>query len=162
MYSLAQHSDARMAGEVFCVDDHLAGVDWSSDDDPQPVLDQFNLFKLLGIYYRRPHFDRFRNLGVMVYLYRRDTEAQIRSWQKASESGKWLSEYTPIAGQPFDIANALDEIRTADMLFLRDAQLAIAFETLTEHWHATIRTILDLAGWPQQTLPMATKPTAKV
>lgn len=157
--SLATHPAAVNAGEVLNEFDTATDEDWLESQDRTKMIQRHTLFKLLSIYHEHQDFDQFRGWGFVVYLYRRDREAQKNSWRRAAESGIWSTEQSePIP--PVSVADAdMDAlIGLADHLFLRAADLVLSYEHLANNWTECNARIQSGAGWTPRHLPMVCRP----
>jgi len=153
--SLAQHHDAVTGGE-YLSDDRL------THNSPEAIENiksgaECNLFKAFAADYGLPGFDElYQSCDLTIHLYRRNITAQCDSWEKACKTGDWVKNQTdPLPKEvPSDMR---DEIHRSRSLLCALADISICYESMVDHWDATIRYILDVAGWPLVTLPMATE-----
>ena len=142
--SLSTHSNARWAGEAF------------NPKFGAPDTEHYNLFKV----FPHPEVESFLGLPntLRVYLWRQDTEAQLRSWKKACKTGKWLADQEGLLEPAaFSYKDALNQIRWADSNFLKAAHYTVSYERLVSHWNDTLRNILILASWPYEFINQAIK-----
>lgn len=154
--SLAEHSSAVNGGEVLNELDTATDQDWGGSHDRSAFIAKHNLFKLLSVYRDHEDFGQFLDVGLMVYLYRRDTTAQIRSWKVAASSGMWMrGQVEPMPSFTINNSEALEHIAQADRLFLRRADLVISYEEMIADWDGTIERVLQAAKWPVMRLEMA-------
>ncbi|MCC9655275.1 hypothetical protein [Rhodopirellula halodulae] len=153
--SLASHSLAKSAGEVLNPEDGYS--DFKLSRDRSIHIRQHNLFKLLVLSRSLPDFGKYNGFGFRVFMFRRDVEAQIDSWQRACATGRWTAQ-EPVSNRLKPViprAEMRRQIGIADDLFLRSSDLVISYEELVENWDDSIMTILDRAGWPIECLSMA-------
>lgn len=96
------------------------------------------------------------DIDFCIFLYRQDTKAQIKSWREAAITGRWFNGIDPITcPMPEDPE---DFIKEAERQFKPLADVMICYEDMVNNWDQTISTILSMADWEQQELPMtATK-----
>lgn len=154
LHSLAKHPVAINAGEVYCP--HVPDSVRSRLASCADFVAECNLFKLFAQYEGRPNFRRIMGAGQLVYLYREDIDAQVESWERAAASGIWnQGQRVPTPTAPPSYAR--DLIRRAHDLFADRADFVISYEQMTHDWDGTITRVLDLAGWPRMSLPMATR-----
>lgn len=159
MLSLDQHPAAVCAGEICNADADPAL--WGQSADRSEMIRRCNLFKVLTVHRSHWDYDQFTAIDALnIYLYRRDTVAQMRSWVRAAETGIWMAgQDRPYFGPVPTAAHVTAEVAFADRTMMRRADLVISYESMVAHWDQTITTILDRAGWPRQPLAMATRPT---
>jgi hypothetical protein len=144
MLSLAAHSQAVCGGEWHCdLESNCYRQHWLNKT---LLPDEVNLTKIFG---REP-----LPLGewFVINLYREDIEAQLRSWKKASISGKWMEGRNPTSSSELP-ADALEQIKHAQNC---GADYRLSYEQLISNWDEYITTILKRADWPYETILKAT------
>lgn len=147
--SLAQHPNAVSGGEWF---------NWDVEDwvlrnrELRPT--KCNIFKLMPFDAHRDEWLEIVRAGFVVHLWRRNRSAQLRSWQKACVSGKWLEEDPE--GSKFDFpSNAREIILDANQKYALLADFSLTYEAMIEDWDGSVSQILEQAGWSPRRLPMA-------
>ncbi len=141
--SLAVHPEASSASEWFYLD--RPGGHASA-----------NLLKLFST---DEGFDTFQEVlasGTVVFLYREDREAQIRSFERALSTGVWTAEEgkTTEIFPPMPREHIISNIERAEQLFRPRASLLVSYEEMIGNWDATIAKILGLMGWERRPIPM--------
>ena len=142
MYSLAQHPQAICGGEWYCTDErHCEPEHWSNRHR------QCNLVKICNL-------EPIPFEGLLIGLIRNDRQAQIASWRRACETGKWIEHYE-IETVEFP-ADAEQTIEASNARIHRVCDLIYSYEHMIEKWDQAISIILQSAGWMGISLPMAT------
>lgn len=117
-----------------------------------------NLFKVFA---SQLYDARFRHLlsrcECVVYLYRKDIDAQVRSWMRACDTGIWVNEqpWPNPCDQPL---KPKEHIFSARIEAMSIATISICYETMVTKWDATISYILACAEWANVTLQQAHAP----
>lgn len=151
--SLAAHPQAVTGGEWLSID----RLEFNTKQAIENIKSgaDCNLFKCFFADRKNPEFwNLFHRCDCRIHLYRRDTDAQLLSWKRACETGIWVKDQrNPLKmDPPYDMLHRIEESRT----FLTPlCHMAICYETMIEHWEATIEYVLAVADWQQVTLPMA-------
>lgn len=151
-YSLATHPKAVSGGEWF---EHVEYRNEPSVWDNKihrPTL--CNLLKVFSFNDNELRFNRVLDSGLVIYLHRENTEAQIASWQKACSTGVWRENQDALDVRHFS-TEAVSRIQLAKELFENRASIVLSYEQLTQRWEDSIQTILQTAGW--EVLPIAMK-----
>lgn len=145
MLSLAQHPHFRLGGEWLVK--RKAGT-----------LYNYNLFKLF--YDSRKHHEHQQLIErcKTVFLYREDTEAQISSWIKACETGRWIQDCGEDPIKPPN--NMLEQIKGAEQLY-GNSDIALSYEQIVSDWQASVNKCLWLVGLKSAYLPMCIKRQSK-
>ena len=140
MLSLSQHHQAVCGGEWHSEDQYRCDPGHWENKKTNP--DKVNLIK---VFWPEPiPFD-----GMVVHLYREDIESQIASWERASETGEWISGKS---SEPTEMpANARSIIAGSSY----QADVHISYEWMVSHWEETIAMLLEMAGWEVIPLGMA-------
>ena len=84
-----------MGGELFNPYYSWCGPTTVEVRDSEDAIEDGNLFKLLYSDYREHRSEFVRCVAacdVVIHLRRRDRDAQLRSWELASSTGKWRAE----------------------------------------------------------------------
>jgi hypothetical protein len=118
------------------------------------VIENCNLFKVFPYDCRHPGYERLMARAVVIYLYREDRDAQLRSWRKAAETGLWYSGQIEPHKVPYP-EDAYATIEMGEQLFASRAVMSISYESLITEWEESIAAILKLAGWQDMPLGMA-------
>ena len=146
LFALAVHPLAICGGEVCGEEADAAPGHWLARSSGN-----WNLGKVFWCEKDKPGFLEALSSSCVVYLYREDREAQLRSWSKACATGEWLKEHV---GPRCDLPeNAAEQIEEAAKLFRPNASLALSYEELTADWSGSVQRVLEAAGWPVIDLP---------
>lgn len=114
-----------------------------------------NLYKVFA---SQLHDTRFEILSsqceCVIHLYRRDVDAQVRSWLRACRTGIWVKDQPCPNPSRFPLS-PVEHVLSSRIPLNSISTLSICYETMVANWDATISYILSCAGWEQATLPQA-------
>ena len=133
MMSLAKHPEVRSAGEFYCTDPKRCFAEaWANKK-----LGNWNLTKTFFL-------EEPPRAGLTVFLYRRDRDAQLKSYLRACETGEWIQGMFSTPGEPRQ--DFLEQVEQAYKSVRNTCHMTISYEDLIEHWDEYIDAILRCWG----------------
>ena len=134
MHSLSEHPQAVCGGEWYCKDE----ISCHPDHWKNKLTQHCNLIKLCMD-------DPVPFDGLLVGLKREDIGAQLRSWQKACDTGTWMKYQI---GEPSKYpSDAVEKIVRTNKRIAEECDLVFSYETLVDQWDYLIEQILKSANW---------------
>ena len=165
MYALADgHPSAICAGEMYCPtnrDEEKAIINHA-----RMLVAECNLFKLFVYRADKPEAMEAQRDGKILYLYRRDREAQYRSWVRGAKTGHWVKfpgvQFHETDRQTAPTRSEFEKIVDAAEKRWRDtADMVLAYEDMVENWDTTLIKIQEMVGWPIKLCPPVTLKQSK-
>lgn len=153
LYSLASHPRAVNAGEVLC-DDNPPEIEYGKRMYAN-YLETCNLFKLFWMYRESTEARLLLpTCPTIVFLYRKDIDAQIASWQRAAETGLWTAGHSRRkTNTPPNLRHFITEARRH---LEPMSTLKFSYEQLCQDWDNCVSAVLNSAQWDDIPLRKAT------
>lgn len=137
--ALERHPYAVSAGEAFAIYEGAPALELD--------IHSCNLMKLFASDSQYEDFKKVQENAIIVYLYRQDREAQLRSWEKALATGVWHPHQPPLPPRN-DLGrdHMVYQIESAKDIF-KQHHLTLEFSWLIHNWETACYLIWKEAQW---------------